>query len=89
MFQQLEESGCQGVLDTLAEVCAELERTRAQRKEALATLQAKKERIDEFAKTTVSTAPYKARAITGAGEWEVGSCFVGVGGQLKCALLKL
>ncbi len=55
MFQQLEESGCQGMLDTLALVCAELEWTRTQRRETLATLQTKKEQIEQFAKTTVST----------------------------------
>lgn len=54
MFQRLEESGCQGMLDTLAVVCAELEGARAERREALATLQAKKQQIDQFAKTTVS-----------------------------------
>ena len=54
MFEQLEESGCESMLGKLGSICTELEMTRARRREALATLQAKKEQIEQFAETTVS-----------------------------------
>ena len=42
------------MLDTLAVVCAELDAARTQRRKALITLQAKKQQIEQFSKTTVS-----------------------------------
>ena len=53
-FQQLEESGYEAMLETLISLCAGLESSRAQRRDTLAALQAKKDQIDQFAKSVVS-----------------------------------
>ena len=54
VLQRLDESGCGTMLEMLTKLCAGLESTKAQRKAALSVLQEKRDKIDQFATSTVS-----------------------------------
>ena len=53
VMQRLEESGCEATLGTLLSFCEGLASAKAERGQALAALEGKRERIDQFARMTV------------------------------------
>lgn len=54
VFQRLEESGCEAMLEMLTRLCEGLESSKARRSQGLWALQDKRDRINKFAGITVS-----------------------------------
>lgn len=64
VLQQLEESGCEAMLELLSQLCAGLESARGERRKTLSALQVKRNQVDQFARITVSQWSRKHQATT-------------------------